>query len=101
MVARVALDGGGGDAGLELGDGVVPAAAGDGDDELEPGAGLPDEDLRRAGFDDHAASAHVRDQGSGGGHDEFLQPVQVDRAVAEEEEPASYPREGDSPDQGR
>ena len=40
MVARVELDGGGGDAGLELGDGVVLAAGGDGDDELEPGAGL-------------------------------------------------------------
>nr|POE86700.1 hypothetical protein CFP56_46911 [Quercus suber] len=49
--------------------------------------------VRIVGLDDHAAAAHVRDQGLGGGYDELLQPVQEHRAVAEEEEPAGDERE--------
>ena len=51
--------------------------------------GLPDEDRAVGGrrHDDHAAAAHVCDQGPGSGHDEFLQPVQEHRAVAEAEDP--------------
>ncbi|KAK7858415.1 succinate dehydrogenase [ubiquinone] iron-sulfur subunit 2 [Quercus suber] len=55
---------------------------------------VPHEDrVRIVGLDDHAAAAHVRDQGLGGGYDELLQPVQEHRAVAEEEEPAGDERE--------
>ena len=57
-------------------------------------ARVPHEDrVWIVGLDDHAAAAHVRDQGLGGGYDELLQPVQEYRAVAEEEEPAGDERE--------
>lgn len=60
---------------------------------------MPDEDPVGSVDDDNAVAAHVRDQGFGGGHDQFLQPVQEHRAVAEEEEPAFGAGEGGSAEQ--